>query len=58
MDIPFLVVRLYAIFGCGSHDYTSYFFAFKNIKALKFKTLFNSCSQLEGSVEKTLNYLL
>lgn len=31
MDIPFLVVRLYAIFGCGSHDYTSYFFVFKNI---------------------------
>ncbi|CAF1078407.1 unnamed protein product [Rotaria sp. Silwood1] len=31
MDIPFLIVRLYAIFGCGSHDYTSYFFVFKNI---------------------------
>ncbi|CAF3432392.1 unnamed protein product [Rotaria socialis] len=31
MDIPFLVIRLYAIFGCGSHDYTSYFFVFKNI---------------------------
>ena len=31
MDVPFLVVRLYAIFGCGKHDYTSYFFVFKNI---------------------------
>ncbi|CAF1065528.1 unnamed protein product [Adineta ricciae] len=31
MDIPFLVVRLYAIFGCGKHDYTSYFFVFKNV---------------------------
>jgi hypothetical protein len=30
MDIPFLIVRIYAIFGCGQHDYTSYFFAFKN----------------------------
>jgi hypothetical protein len=31
MDIPFLIVRMYAIFGCGKHDYTSYFFVFKNI---------------------------
>ncbi len=31
MDIPFFVVRMYAIFGCGKHDYTSYFFAFKNL---------------------------
>ena len=30
MDIPFLVVRLYAIFATGKHDYTSYFFLFKN----------------------------
>jgi hypothetical protein len=31
MDIPFFIVRMYAIFGCGKHDYTSYFFAFKNL---------------------------
>ncbi len=31
MDIPFLIVRMYAIFGCGKHDYTSYFFVFKNL---------------------------
>lgn len=31
MDTPFLIVRLYTIFGCGKHDYTSYFFVFKNI---------------------------
>ncbi|CAF1549070.1 unnamed protein product [Adineta steineri] len=31
MDLPFLIVRIYAIFGCGKHDYTSYFFVFKNI---------------------------
>ena len=31
MDIPFITVRLYAILGCGKHDYTSYFFIFKNI---------------------------
>ena len=31
MDVPFLIVRLYAIFGCGKHDYTSYFFVFKNM---------------------------
>lgn len=31
MDIPFFVVRIYAIFGCGKHDYTSYFFVFKNL---------------------------
>ena len=31
MDLPYLIVRLYAIFGGGSHDYTSYFFLFKNI---------------------------
>lgn len=31
MDIPFLIVRIYAIFGCGKHDYTSYFFVFKNL---------------------------
>lgn len=31
MDIPFLAVRLYAMLGCGKHDYTSYFFVFKNI---------------------------
>ena len=30
-DFPFLIVRLYAIFGCGKHDYTSYFFVLKNI---------------------------
>lgn len=31
MDIPFLIVRMYAIVGCGKHDYTSYFFVFKNL---------------------------
>ena len=31
MDVPFLIVRMYAIFGCGKHDYTSYFFVFKNL---------------------------
>jgi hypothetical protein len=31
MDIPFFIVRMYAIFGCGKHDYTSYFFVFKNL---------------------------
>lgn len=31
MDVPFLAVRLYAILGCGKHDYTSYFFVFKNL---------------------------
>lgn len=31
MDVPFLAVRLYAMLGCGKHDYTSYFFVFKNI---------------------------
>ncbi|CAF1317031.1 unnamed protein product, partial [Didymodactylos carnosus] len=31
LDIPFLCVRIYAIFGCGKHDYYSYFFTTKNI---------------------------
>ena len=31
MDVPYLCVRLYAIFGVRKHDYTSYFLVLKNI---------------------------
>ncbi|CAF2994041.1 unnamed protein product [Rotaria sp. Silwood2] len=31
MDVPHLIVRLYAIIGVRQHDYTSYFLVFKNI---------------------------
>ncbi|CAF5081062.1 unnamed protein product [Rotaria sp. Silwood1] len=31
MDVPHLIVRLYAIIGVRQHDYSSYFLVFKNI---------------------------
>ncbi|CAF1275167.1 unnamed protein product [Adineta ricciae] len=36
-DIPYLIVRLYAIFGIRNHDYTSYFLVFKNLVSILFQ---------------------
>jgi hypothetical protein len=37
-DIPYLIIRLYAIFGIINHDYTSYFLVFKNIFVIILQT--------------------
>jgi len=37
-DIPYLIFRIYAIFGVRNHDYTSYFLVFKNIVVIVFQT--------------------
>ncbi|CAF1509568.1 unnamed protein product [Adineta steineri] len=37
-DIPYLIIRLYAIFGVRKHDYTSYFLVFKNIVVITLQT--------------------
>jgi hypothetical protein len=37
-DIPYLIIRLYAIFGIRNHDYTSYFLVFKNIVVITLQT--------------------
>ncbi|CAF4121156.1 unnamed protein product, partial [Adineta steineri] len=37
-DIPYLIIRLYAIFGVRKHDYTSYFLVSKNIVIIILQT--------------------
>jgi hypothetical protein len=37
-DIPYLFIRLYAIFGVRNHDYTSYFLVLKNIVIITLQT--------------------
>jgi hypothetical protein len=37
-DIPYLIIRLYAIFGVRNNDYTSYFLVFKNIVIITIQT--------------------
>jgi hypothetical protein len=37
-DIPYLIIRFYAIFGVKDHDYTSYFLVFKNIVVIILQT--------------------
>jgi len=37
-DIPYLIIRLYAIFGIRNNDYTSYFLVFKNIVIITIQT--------------------
>ena len=36
IDFPYILIRLYAIFGVGKHDYTSYFLVFKNVVVILF----------------------
>jgi hypothetical protein len=37
-DIPYLIIRLYAIVGVRNNDYTSYFLVFKNIVIITIQT--------------------
>lgn len=37
-DIPYLIIRLYAIFGVKNHEYTSYFLVLKNIVIITLQT--------------------
>ena len=38
MDIPYIIIRLYVIFGIRNHEYTSYFLVFKNIIVIALQT--------------------
>jgi hypothetical protein len=37
-DIPYLITRIYSIFGVQNRDYTSYFLVFKNIFIILLQT--------------------
>jgi hypothetical protein len=37
-DVPYIIIRLYAIFGVKNHDYTSYFLVWKNIIVITLQT--------------------
>ena len=59
MDIPFFIVRIYAIFACGKHDYTSYFFLCKNLVLILLQIARMQAIVLEGKDhrKKQLNKL-
>ncbi|UJR19891.1 hypothetical protein I4U23_023024 [Adineta vaga] len=51
IDIPYLIVRLYAIFGVKKHDYTSYFLILKNIVSigLQIANVWNAFRENKGN---------